>query len=114
MSKAVGEVALQAIAEQDAIEKNALSARVTCAEASAGTATCCATCAISIAENAMCCINCFSCTIDMLNCAVDTLNCAINNINCSLTNLSCNISIIVGSDAGCSMRQVAEDVVNAS
>lgn len=113
-TKALGQAGLYAIAQQDAIEKQALQTAIDNATGQISTISEDSTAALSAATKASEDVAAFTITIGNIQTALNTLNVAVNNINSTLTNISNTLNTIIGSDAGLSMRQVAEDVVNAS
>ena len=113
-TKALGQAGLAAIAQQDALEKQALQTAIDNAVGQISTISDQATAAANKADKASEDVAAFAITIGNIQTALNTLNVAVNNINSSLTNISSTLNTIIGSDSGLSMRQVAEDVVNAS
>lgn len=113
-TKALGQAGLAAIAQQDALEKQALQTAIDNAAGQISTISDQATAAANKADKASEDVVAFAITVGNIQTALNTLNVAVNNINSSLTNISSTLNTIIGSDSGLSMRQVAEDVVNAS
>lgn len=109
-TKALGQEALFAIAQQDAAEKQALQAAIDNVSDQLDTIDTKATSALATAEDAAEDVAGVTATVNSVQSAVDTLSGAVTNINGTLVNMSDTLGTIIGNDAGLSMRQIAEDV----
>lgn len=112
-TKALGQEALFAIAQQDAAEKQALQAAIDSVSDQLDTVDDKATSALTAAGNAVEDVAGVTATVNSVQSAVDTLSGAVTSINGTLVNISDTLGTIIGNDAGLSMRQVAEDVSGA-
>lgn len=112
-TKALGQEALFAIAQQDATEKQALQAAIDSVSDQLDTIDDKASSALTAAEDATEDVAGVTATVNSVQSAVDTLSGAVSSINGTLVNISDTLGTIIGNDAGLSMRQVAEDVSGA-
>ena len=109
-TKALGQEALFAIAQQDAAEKQALQTAIDNVSDQLDTATSALTAAGDAVED----VAGVTATVNSVQSAVDTLSGAVTSINGTLVNISDTLGTIIGNDAGLSMRQVAQDVAGAT
>lgn len=108
-TKALGQEALFAIAQQDAAEKQALQAAIDDISDQLETVDDKATSALTAAGDAVEDVAGVTATVNSVQSAVDTLSGAVTSINGTLVNISDTLGTLIGSDAGLSIRQIAED-----
>lgn len=113
-TKALGQEALFAIAQQDAAEKQALQTAIDNVSDQLETIDDKATSALTAAGDAVEDVAGVTATVNSVQSAVDTLSGAVTNINGTLVNISDTLGTIIGNDAGLSMRQVAQDVAGTT